>query len=196
MENTGQSNTSVTVRQPINVFPAGLSLVCPGLGQLAQGRWGTFLWHTIVWIPVVVYGCLLYHSTTPSEEIGIFKHNQAIRFCPSDILFLVFFFAVLALPFLLAIPFALFSILDAAVWKRKTPSPFKKYLENLTLCLIPLCILLFLFIPILSAAREAVKRSHCTGHAKQLALAFHNYHDVNGSFPPAYTVDENGNPLH
>jgi prepilin-type processing-associated H-X9-DG protein len=29
-----------------------------------------------------------------------------------------------------------------------------------------------------------------------MTLAFHNYHDTHGSFPPAYTVDENGKPLH
>jgi hypothetical protein len=29
-----------------------------------------------------------------------------------------------------------------------------------------------------------------------LTLALHSYHEIHGSFPPAYTVDENGKPLH
>jgi hypothetical protein len=42
--------------------------------------------------------------------------------------------------------------------------------------------------------REAALRMTCT--PSQLALAFRNYHEVHGSYPPAYTVDENGKPLH
>ena len=36
----------------------------------------------------------------------------------------------------------------------------------------------------------------CTAGPKPLCLALHNYHDTYGSLPPAYTVDENGKPLH
>jgi hypothetical protein len=32
--------------------------------------------------------------------------------------------------------------------------------------------------------------------SKMIALALHNYHDVYAAFPPAYTVDENGQRLH
>jgi prepilin-type processing-associated H-X9-DG protein len=31
---------------------------------------------------------------------------------------------------------------------------------------------------------------------KQIMLGFHNYHDKYGCFPPTYTVDESGKPLH
>jgi hypothetical protein len=31
---------------------------------------------------------------------------------------------------------------------------------------------------------------------QQIGIALQKYHDQHGSFPPAYTVDENGNPLH
>jgi hypothetical protein len=31
---------------------------------------------------------------------------------------------------------------------------------------------------------------------KQIGIALQNYHDRHGSFPPAYTVDKEGNPLH
>ena len=47
-----------------------------------------------------------------------------------------------------------------------------------------------------STPREAARRTQCKNNLKQLAIALHNYHDTYNSFPPAYTVDENGNPLH
>ncbi|MCL2005063.1 MAG: DUF1559 domain-containing protein [Planctomycetaceae bacterium] len=43
---------------------------------------------------------------------------------------------------------------------------------------------------------DRMQRQPCVNHMQQFALAFHNYHDSNGSFPPAYTVDDDGKPLH
>ncbi|MDA1249874.1 MAG: DUF1559 domain-containing protein [Planctomycetota bacterium] len=42
----------------------------------------------------------------------------------------------------------------------------------------------------------APRRSHCRNNLKQIGLALHNYHSDYGSFPPAFTVDANGQPLH
>jgi hypothetical protein len=44
--------------------------------------------------------------------------------------------------------------------------------------------------------REAGRRMSCQNNLKQIGIALHNYHDEYGSFPPAYTVDESGKPLH
>ena len=43
-------------------------------------------------------------------------------------------------------------------------------------------------------AREAARRISCC--PDMVPAALHIYHDIHGTFPPAYTVDENGKPLH
>lgn len=45
-------------------------------------------------------------------------------------------------------------------------------------------------------AREASRRIQCKNNMRQLSLALHNYHDVFGSFPPAYAIDAEGRPLY
>ena len=43
---------------------------------------------------------------------------------------------------------------------------------------------------------EQDRKMQCVNNIKQIALAMHVYHDANRCLPPAYTVDENGKPLH
>lgn len=47
-----------------------------------------------------------------------------------------------------------------------------------------------------AAVRESERRSNCRGHLKCLTVALANYADQYGSFPPAFTTDGNGRPLH
>lgn len=56
--------------------------------------------------------------------------------------------------------------------------------------------LIALLLPAVQQDREAARRSACKNNMKQFGLAMHNYHDVYGSFPPAYIPDENGKPIH
>jgi len=44
-------------------------------------------------------------------------------------------------------------------------------------------------------ARLSARRAQSINNLRQIALALHHYHDVNGRFPPAYSVDKEGKPL-
>jgi hypothetical protein len=57
-------------------------------------------------------------------------------------------------------------------------------------------VLVALLLPAVQAAREAARRTQCSNNLRQIALAFHNYHDTYKAFPPAYIPDEDGKPMH
>lgn len=47
-------------------------------------------------------------------------------------------------------------------------------------------------LPSVKEAREAARRTQSRNNLKQIALAFHNYHDVNGHFPPPVLLGPDG----
>ncbi len=64
--------------------------------------------------------------------------------------------------------------------------------------MILLCmgVLVGLLLPAVQAAREAARRMQCSNNMKQISLAMLNYESTYKCFPPAFTTDANGKPLH
>ncbi len=65
----------------------------------------------------------------------------------------------------------------------------------LAYCAVILLVVAML-LPSVRSSREAARRNNCLGHLAQIALALSNYESVHGAYPPAYTVDAEGRPLH
>ncbi len=167
------------------IVPAGLSLLCPGLGQLIQGRKDCVL-HFIVYALTLViplmFGLHAIDFWTAHESFFCSIYNTILGFGP----------------FCLVLPFfaVLFSSLDAAFWEPENPSPLHSAMAKLGCWTVVIVFFLLIFLPAVAAAREASKRMQCTNNLKSIGFALHNYQDKYGCFPPAYTVDENGRPLH
>ena len=137
---------SESVPKRWHLFPAGLSLLCPGLGQLVQGR-PVFLWYVLIWGLLIADGLLFFRVL----------HEFEVRFLTPHVMI----FCLFCLPFLLVIPFMLISVLDAALWEPGKPSQFKKYFTGLVWIFVLLSIFVFLLAPAISLPRSARFVSVC-----------------------------------
>ncbi|MDC0308569.1 MAG: DUF1559 domain-containing protein [Planctomycetaceae bacterium] len=68
--------------------------------------------------------------------------------------------------------------------------------ELIAVIIILIGILIALLLPVARSISKPSGRSACKNNLKHIGLALHNYHDTYGGFPPAYTMDAQGNPLH
>lgn len=57
-------------------------------------------------------------------------------------------------------------------------------------------VLIALALPAVQAAREAARRARCSNNLRQLGIALHAYHDVNKTFPPSSTHDQDKRPYY
>ncbi|QDU57806.1 DUF1559 family PulG-like putative transporter [Aeoliella mucimassa] len=71
-----------------------------------------------------------------------------------------------------------------------------KFIRTGLLIAVLMLIVVPLLMPAVRSARPAAYRNQCINNVKQLNLAILGYESKHGELPPAYSVDEQGNPLH
>ncbi len=122
------------------------------------------------------------------------RENEGRQFGLRSLFFWTTLIAVCLLPFaakemsLLYLAFPLVMLLLTAT--KRIPVAIGPFL---TLC--GLVVMIFL-IPPIKSHRQVTVRPACSNKIRQIALALLNYESAYGHFPPAYTVDDDGNRLH
>lgn len=53
-----------------------------------------------------------------------------------------------------------------------------------------------LLLPAVQSPPAGGRRASCANNLRNISLALWQYHDIHGTFPPAYIADKNGRPMH
>jgi prepilin-type N-terminal cleavage/methylation domain-containing protein/prepilin-type processing-associated H-X9-DG protein len=77
-----------------------------------------------------------------------------------------------------------------------TALPHGLTLIELIVVVAILAVLAALFLPSVRTGRPSVRRTQCLNNIRNIALALENYKEEYHAYPPAYTVDAKGKPLH
>jgi prepilin-type processing-associated H-X9-DG protein len=72
---------------------------------------------------------------------------------------------------------------------------FRREFATVAGVLIGACVLAGMLLPAVGTFPPA-KRFVCNCNLRQIGLALHSYHELYGSFPPAFIADERGRPMH
>ena len=88
------------------------------------------------------------------------------------------------------------SITDASTQRKQSGIRLSQLLAMIAMAVILVALLVALMLPAVRSAGPAARRVQCGNNVKQIAVALYNYHDRWNAFPPAFTVDAGGNPLH
>lgn len=84
----------------------------------------------------------------------------------------------------------------AASTAARPAKPLSLLAKLVALGLIILLTVALIGLPAVRTAREPARRNACLNNLKQISLGLSNYETAHGAFPPAYTVDADGKPLH
>jgi prepilin-type processing-associated H-X9-DG protein len=66
----------------------------------------------------------------------------------------------------------------------------------IALIAVSLTIVILIAAPTIKSARDAARNRRCEENLRRIAVAMEAYHSRHGKYPPQYTVDEKGQPMH
>ena len=78
----------------------------------------------------------------------------------------------------------------------KPKTGLKFYLIRLLAIGAVIAVVIALMLPAVRHNPSAKRRAQCKINLRQIGLALNNYHDRYHAYPPAYTIDAHGKPLH